>query len=141
MDDPAVRWIEFTTHDGRASRLRVDQIGMVSRVTGANDAGVIHTSLGELIRVLDVTHVLQQWRHRLLFVVARTALNSHSYLRQAFADVDWADVIFDRRTGDRRQRQSPSAVDRRTGTTRRGRPDIDERVRTFGWAVVRVNRA
>jgi len=30
-------------------------------------------------------------------------------------------------------------VDRR-GASRRARPDIDERVRTFGWAVVRVNR-
>jgi hypothetical protein len=31
-------------------------------------------------------------------------------------------------------------VDRRT-RGRRTRPDIDERVRTFGWAIVRVTRA
>jgi hypothetical protein len=31
-------------------------------------------------------------------------------------------------------------IDRRAAG-RRVRPDIDERVRTFGWAVVRVNRA
>jgi len=138
MDDPAARWIEFTTHDGHTNRVRVDQIGMVARVDGG-DAGVIHTSLGELIRVLNVTHVLKQWRHRLLFVVSPRAVSHHSYLKRAFADVDWAEVIFDRRTAERRQQQSPWTVDRR-GAARRARPDIDERVRTFGWAVVRVNR-
>jgi hypothetical protein len=131
MDDPDVRWIEFTTHDGRTSRLRVDQIGMVARVSGGGDAGVIHTSLGELIRVPNVTPVL--------FVVSRRASSSHSYLKHAFADVDWAEVIYDRRGGERRQQQSPWMVDRRI-IGRRSRPDIDERVRTFGWAVVRVNR-
>ena len=140
MDEPAARWIEFTTHDGRARRMRVDEIGMVTRVAGGDDAGVIQTSLGELIRVLNVTHVLQQWRHRLLFVVSRDAVNSHGYLKHAFADVDWADVIFDRRANERRRQQSPWMVDRRT-SSRRARPEFDERVRTFGWAVVRVNRA
>jgi hypothetical protein len=139
MDDPAAQWIEFTTQDGRTSRMRVDQIGMVTRVNGG-DAGVIHTSLGELIRVLNVTHVLKQWRHRLLFVVSRRAASYHGYLKRAFADVDWAEVIFDRRTSARRQQQSPWTVDRRT-SRRRTRPDIDERVRTFGWAIVRGTRA
>lgn len=139
MDDPAARWIEFTTHDGGTSRVRVDQIGMVARVD--SDAGVIHTSLGELIRVLNVTHVLKHWRHRLLFVVSPRAASHHGYLKRAFADVDWAEVIFDRRTNERRrQQQSPGVVDRRAAP-RRARPDIDERVRTFGWAVVRVNRS
>src|SRR5213594_5100087 len=101
MADPAEKWIEFTTQDGRSSRLRVDQIGMVTRANGV-DAGVIHTSLGELIRVLNVTHVLKQWRHRLLFVVSRQAASYHSYLEGAFSDVDWAKVIFDRRLGERR---------------------------------------
>jgi len=139
MDDPAEKWIEFTTHDGLSGRLRIDQIGMVTRANGG-DAGVIHTSLGELIRVLNVTHVLRQWRHRLIFVVSRRAANYHSYLKRAFADVDWAEVIFDRRTSERRRQQSPGMVDRRT-SGRRTRPDIDERVRTFGWAIVRVTRA
>jgi len=31
-------------------------------------------------------------------------------------------------------------VDRRDGG-RRARPDVDERLRTFGWAIVRVSRA
>src|SRR4029450_2062760 len=98
MDDPDARWIEFRTHDGRTSRLRVDQIGMAARVDGG-DAGGIHTSLGELIRVLNVTHVLKHWRHRLLFVVSPRAASYHGYLKRAFADVDWAEVIFDRRGG------------------------------------------
>ena len=138
MDDPAARWIECTTQDGGTRRVRVDQIGMVARVD-SGDVGVIHTSLGELIRVLNVTHVLKQWRHRLLFVVSRRAASYHGYLKRAFADVDWAEVIFDRRANERRQQQSPWMVDRRAAA-RRARPDIDERVRTFGWAVVRVSR-
>ena len=138
-DDAPTKWIEFTTQDGRTSRLRVDQIGMVTRVNGG-DAGVIHTSLGELIRVLNVTNILKQWRHRLLFVVSRRATEHHSYLRRAFADVEWAEVIFDRRRSERRQQQCAWMVERRT-TGRRTRADIDERVRTFGWAIVRLNRA
>jgi hypothetical protein len=137
MDDESARWIEFTTPEGRTSRMRVDQIGMVTRESGG-DTGVIHTSLGELVRVLNVTHVLKQWRHRLLFVVSRRATNHHRYLRRAFADVDWAEVIFDRRRRDRREHQSPSTVDRRVDG-RRTRPDIDERIRTFGWAIVRLS--
>src|SRR5881296_4699865 len=112
MDDPAEKWIEFTTHDGLSSRLRIDQIGMVTRANGG-DAGVIHTSLGELIRVLNVTHVLKQWRHRLLFIVSRQAISYHGYLQRAFSDVDWAEVIFDRRHNERRQQESPWMVDRR----------------------------
>src|SRR5512138_3944797 len=139
MDDPGGRWIEFTTQDGRTSRMRVEQIDTVMRAEGG-DAGVIHTSLGELIRVLNVTHVLRQWRHRLLFVVSPRAASYHGYLKRAFADVDWAEVIFDRRANERRQRQSSWMIDRRAAG-RRARPDVDERVRTFGWALVRVNRA
>ena len=124
MDEPAADWIEFTTPDGRKSRLR---------------AGNIHTSVGELIRVLNVTHVLRRWRHRLLFVVSRRAINHHRHLKHAFADVEWADVIFDRRQGERRQQQVQCMVDRRVGG-RRARPDVDERLRTFGWAIVRTSR-
>jgi hypothetical protein len=138
MDDPGGRWIEFTTQDGRRSRMRVDQIDTVTRGNG-DDAGVIHTSLGELIRVLNVTQVLKQWQHRVLFIVSRQATSYRGYLQRAFADVDWAEVIFDRRHGERRQQESPWMVDRR-GRGRRARPDVDARVRAFGWAIVRVNR-
>jgi len=138
MDDPGGRWIEFTTQDGRTSRLRVDHIDTVMRANGG-DAGVIQTSLGELIRVLNVTHVLKQWQHRLLFIVSRQAASYHSYLQRAFSDVDWAEVMFDRRRGERRQQQSPWIVERRS-RGRRARPDVDARVRAFGWAIVRVNR-
>ena len=138
MDDPGGRWIEFTTQDGRTSRMRVEQIDTVMRANGS-DAGVIHTSLGELIRVLNVTHVLKQWRHRLLFIVSRQAVSYHGYLQRAFCDVDWAEVILDRRHNERRRQESPWMVDRRVHG-RRARPDVDTRVRTFGWAIVRVNR-
>src|SRR2546422_1520598 len=106
MDDPAEKWIEFTTQDGRSSRLRVDQIGMVTRANGG-DAGVIHTSLGELIRVLNVAHVLRQWRHRLLFVVSPPTANYHSYLKRGVADVAWAEGIFGRRPSERRREPVP----------------------------------
>src|SRR5215475_4379460 len=127
MDDPGGRWIEFTTQDGRTSRMRVEQIDTVTRANGG-DTGVIHTSLGELIRVLNVTHVLKQWQHRLLFIVARQATSYHGYLQRAFADVDWTEVIFDRRRGERRQQESPWMVERRA-RGRRARPDEDRRDR------------
>ena len=138
MDDPGGRWIEFTTQDGRTSRVRVDQIDAVTRAK-AGDAGVVHTSLGELIRVLNVAHVLRQWKQRLLFIVSRQAVSYHGYLQRAFSDVDWAEVILDRRHDERRRQDSPWVVDRR-GRGRRSRPDVDARVRAFGWALVRVNR-
>jgi hypothetical protein len=89
--------------------------------------------------VLNVTHVLKQWRHRLLFIVSRQAGSYHGYLQRAFSDVDWAEVIFDRRRGERRQHESPWMVERRA-RGRRARPDVDARVRAFGWAIIRVNR-
>ena len=55
-------------------------------------------------------------------------MNYHGYLKHAFADVDWADVIFDRRQNERRQQQSPWMVDRRA-SSRRARPEFDARVR------------
>src|SRR2546428_7488973 len=113
MDVPTARWIEFTTQDGQKSRMGIDQIDTVTRVNGG-DAGVIHTSLGELIRVLNVTHVLRQWRHRLLFVVSPPAANYHSYLERAVSDVDWAEVIFDRPASERPQQPSPRMVGRRS---------------------------
>ena len=58
---------------------------------------------------------------------------------RAFSDVDWAEVIIDRRHNERRQQGSPWMVDRR-GRARRARPDVDARVRAFGWAIVRVTR-
>src|SRR5437867_12993447 len=105
MDDPGGRWIEFTTQDGRTSRMRVEQIDTVMRANGG-DAGVIHTSLGELIRVINVTHVLKQWRHRLLFIVSSEAGSYHGYLWHSLSDVVCAKVIFDRRSGGLRQPES-----------------------------------
>ena len=139
MAEPAANWIEFTTQDGRRGRVRADQIDMVSRSNGG-EAGAIHTSLGELIRVLNVTNILKQWRHRLLFIVSRGKTAHHDYLRRAFADVDWAEVVFDRRHGERRQQQCQWMVDRREAG-RRARRDVDERLQAFAWAVVRVSRA
>ena len=138
MGDSTSNWIEFMSQDGRRGRVRADQIDMVSRSSGG-ESGTIHTSLGELIRVLNVTHILKQWRHRLLFIVSREAGEHYRYLQRAFADVEWAEVLFDRRQGDRRRQQCQWMVDRRNGC-RRARRDIDERLRGFGWAVVRVNR-
>src|SRR4029450_2747139 len=66
----------------------------------------------ELISVLNVTQVLKQWQHRVLFIVSRQATSYHGYLQRAFADVDWAEVIFDRRQGERRQQDSPWMVER-----------------------------
>jgi hypothetical protein len=39
MDEPAADWIEFTMPDGRKSRLRADNIGMVTRSSVACSGG------------------------------------------------------------------------------------------------------
>jgi hypothetical protein len=87
--------------------------------------GSLYTALGELIRVLDVVHVLRQWRFRLLIVVARDAGEHFGHLERAFARVAW------RGGHDRRGPQAwPDSAERR------GRPDVDARLRQAPWAVV-----
>jgi hypothetical protein len=53
-------WVEFTTTDGTQRRVPLGQIEMVYKRI---DLGTIHTVLGEVIHVVDVSKVLSQWLH------------------------------------------------------------------------------
>jgi hypothetical protein len=126
--------IEYRSLRGERHRIPANSIDMVA--TRVEDrTGSLYTSLGELIRVLDVVQVLRQWRFRLMIVVARDAGDHLGYLKRAFAKVAWVEVIQDRRGG--RDRRGPQA--RPDSAERRGRPDVDARLRQAPWAVVRLD--
>jgi hypothetical protein len=114
----------------------MEQIDMVARRRD-EPVGAIYTSLGEVIRVLDVSYVLTQWRQRLLIIVARDATRHYEYLAKAFAGLEWAEVIVDRRCGERRASDRGHPLDPREGDRRRRR-DVVARLREAPWAVVSV---
>src|SRR5438046_9264499 len=71
---------------------------------------------------------------RVLVIVEREDLARYASLKRVFAS-ESADVILDRRRGERRGRPSPPSVERRRGD-RRVR-SIAQELRTLGWALVR----
>ena len=70
---------------------------------------------------------------RELFIVARDRSDLYRYLSQTFADAENVEVIFDRRSAERRDVPISAAADRRRHE-RRGRPAVDEELRTVGYA-------
>jgi hypothetical protein len=98
------------------------------------DVGAIYTSLDEVLRVLDVVHVSKQWRRRLLIVVARDAQPHYEYLSKAFAGLDWAHVVLDRRHGERRATDRGHLDPRHRD--RRRRRDVEQRLQTAPWAIL-----
>ena len=76
----------------------------------------------------------QSMDDRVLVIVEREDLARYASLKRVFAS-ESADVILDRRRGERRGRPSPPSVERRRGD-RRVR-SIAQELRTLGWALVR----
>jgi hypothetical protein len=70
---------------------------------------------------------------RELFIVARDRADLYRYLSQTFADAENVEVIWDRRSGDRRQLDTTVSPDRRR-RERRTRHSVDEELRTVGYA-------
>ncbi|PYN18706.1 MAG: hypothetical protein DMD76_28920 [Candidatus Rokuibacteriota bacterium] len=70
---------------------------------------------------------------RELFIVARDRSDLYRYLSQTFADAENVEVIFDRRSAERRELPTPNNPDRRR-RERRTRPNVDEELRTVGYA-------
>jgi hypothetical protein len=70
---------------------------------------------------------------RELFIVARDRSDLYRYLSQTFADADNVEVIFDRRSAERRDVGAHANPDRRR-RERRTRPLVDEELRTVGYA-------
>lgn len=71
---------------------------------------------------------------RVLVIVEREDLARYASLKRVFAS-ESAEVILDRRHGERRGRPSPQSIERRRGE-RRVR-SIAQDLRTLGWALVR----
>ncbi|HEU4371388.1 MAG TPA: hypothetical protein VFV05_24465 [Methylomirabilota bacterium] len=70
---------------------------------------------------------------RELFIVSRERPDLYRYLSQTFADAESVEVIWDRRTGERRSAATDSNPERRRGD-RRARPAVDEEIRAVGYA-------
>jgi len=70
---------------------------------------------------------------RELFIVARDRSDLYRYLSQTFADAENVEVIFDRRSTERREHSTTAAPERRR-RERRSRPNVDEELRSVGYA-------
>lgn len=71
-----------------------------------------------------------------LLIVARHETELYEYLKQRFAGRPDVEVIQDRRVGERRREQVSTSSERRRGGDRRARPQVDDDIKTLGFAVV-----
>ncbi len=76
---------------------------------------------------------------RQLVIVARGHPDLYQYLRQRFSDEAQAEVLLDRRLGQRRAEHVPvpAAVERRR-QDRRGRPDVDAMLRSRSHVILNL---
>ena len=75
---------------------------------------------------------------RELFIVARDRSDLYRYLTQTFADAENVEVIFDRRSAERRDDPTPVANERRR-RDRRSRATVEDDLRTVGYAFLVVD--
>ena len=73
-----------------------------------------------------------------ILVIARDEQRLYEYARRAFAGNPTVEVVLDRRRAERRRADRTRMPDRRHGD-RRLTMEVDEHLRTRGWAVVRVD--
>jgi hypothetical protein len=71
---------------------------------------------------------------QLVFIVSRHRPKLRDYLQREFAGNAEVTVIVDRRLGERRLGSASRSTDRRQ--TSRRQEQIDERLRSMGWAIV-----
>jgi hypothetical protein len=79
---------------------------------------------------------------REIFIVARDRPDLYRYLSQTFADAENVQVIWDRRSGERRATARPHMVsgrpfERRHGDRRR-RASVEHELRTVGYAFISI---
>jgi len=74
---------------------------------------------------------------REVFVVARDRPDLYRYLSQTFADANNVEVIWDRRTEERRRTEDASPRDRRQ-RDRRTRRAADDEIRRVGYVFLTV---
>jgi hypothetical protein len=74
---------------------------------------------------------------RVVLIVALHQPELYAELKRAFAEEVGVEVVLDRRASDRRAGSNRPTVERRRGDRRTG-SSVDDRVRTIGWALVRL---
>jgi hypothetical protein len=76
---------------------------------------------------------------RYLLVVSRASRDLYDYLLQQLAEDPDAkvEIVLDRRSGDRRRRDLPVALERRMGQ-RRQHPEVDDQLRAQSVVVVKL---
>ena len=70
---------------------------------------------------------------RELFIVSRDRPDLYRYLTQTFGGADKVEVIWDRRTGERRAGETGGVTGRRRAE-RRTRPTVEEDLKAVGYA-------
>lgn len=73
-----------------------------------------------------------------LIVIARDQPRLYEYARRSFAGNPTVEVVLDRRRAERRRDEQSRAPERRRGD-RRLTLEVDDRLRTVGWAIVRLD--
>lgn len=73
-----------------------------------------------------------------ILVVARDRQKLYEYARRAFAGNPTVEVVLDRRRGERRTADRRRTPDRRRGD-RRLTLEVEDHLRTLGWAIVRLD--
>lgn len=73
-----------------------------------------------------------------ILVVARDQQKLYEYARRAFAGNPTVEVVLDRRRAERRSADRPRMPERRQ-SVRRLTLEVDDHLRTLGWAVVRLD--
>jgi hypothetical protein len=76
---------------------------------------------------------------RYRFIVGRENLDLYEYLVRSMADVPEIEVILDRRDEHRRRGGGTPPSERR-GPERRVQTRVDDGLRAFGWAFVKIDR-
>jgi len=75
---------------------------------------------------------------REIFIVARDRPDLYRYLSQTFSDADNVQVIWDRRTGERRTASVTPHDPERRRRERRSRPAVDQELRNVGYAFLTI---
>lgn len=75
---------------------------------------------------------------REIFIVARDRADLYRYLSQTFADADNVQVIWDRRTGERRADTARVRVPERRVGDRRRRAGVEHELRTVGYVFITI---
>ena len=87
--------------------VRPDQMRSLAAQARASGA---HSALDELIRVVNVTRVWRHWQKPVLVVVAHDVPEYYAYLREAFGDAPWAQVVIDRRQRPQEEGRRPWTI-------------------------------